>query len=38
MVGGRNRVILTAKTGKTHLKFCCDGSKLDKGGTGAAVV
>ncbi len=33
-----NRAILEAKAGSGNLKLWCDGSKLDNGGTGAAVV
>ncbi len=38
MIEDRSKAICIAKTGKAHLKLWCDGSKLDKGSTGAAVV
>ena len=38
VIEDRNRAILEAKFGNAHLKLWCDGSKLDKSGTGAAVV
>ena len=38
IIEDRNKAILDAESGKAHLKLWCDGSKLDKGGTGAAVV
>ena len=38
MIEDRNRAIFIATTEKAHLKRWCDGSKLDKGGTGAAAV
>ncbi len=38
IIEDRKRAILEAKSRKAHLKLWCDGSKLDKGGIGAAVV
>ena len=38
IIEDRNRAILDAESGKAYLKLWFDGSKLDKGGTGAAVV
>lgn len=38
IIEDKNRTILKAKSGKTHLKLWYDGSKLDKSGTEAAVV
>ena len=34
----KNKAILEAKAGMANLKLWCDGSKLDDGGAGAAVV
>ncbi len=34
----RKKAILQAKSTNADLKLWCDGSKLDKGGTGAAIV
>ncbi len=38
IIEDRKSAILKAKSGKAHPKLWCDGSKLDKGGTGVAVV
>ena len=38
MIEDRNRATFIATIEKAHLKRWCDGSKLDKGGTGAAAI
>lgn len=38
IIQDRNWAIYEEKSGKAHLKPWCDGSKLDKDSTGAAVV
>ena len=38
IIEDRKKAIVEAKSGKAHFKLWCDGSKLEKGGTGAAVV
>ena len=38
IIEDRKKAILEAKSTNADLKLWCDGSKLDKGGTGAAVV
>ena len=38
IIEDRKKAIVEAKSGKAHFNLWCDGSKLEKGGTGVAVV
>ena len=38
IIKDKDKALLEAKAGKGNLKLGCDGSKLENGGTGAAIV